>query len=91
MSLLPKPTIEQTIEHYLAELDATYNSTDVMPQDALANAAVMAMCRAMDQETTPEDVTALSAWATRLRLQGASDADVATLVEVIDHLRQRAA
>jgi hypothetical protein len=91
MSLLPRPTVEQTIEHYLNELDAAYATADVITPDAMANAAIVALCRAVDNAATPEDVAALSAWATRLRLQGASDADVATMIEVIDHMRQRVA
>lgn len=71
------------IDHYLEDHQ---DEPQVDPEDALAQAALVAFGHVVDECATHADLLTLRAWAVELRMTGMTEREVASLAAVADNL-----
>ena len=71
-------------------VDGAYQiDTDAFELDPLATAAAIAFGHIVDEVATVEDLEAYRAWIVSLRLDGWTEDEVATSVDVANHLARK--
>ena len=71
------------------DLRTTWPGEDLLTLDPLAAAAAVAFGHIVDEVATVEDLEAYRAWIVSLRLDGWAEHDVATSVDVANHLARK--
>lgn len=86
--LTPEQAIVAATQAYMAELDFV-DGHAIEDEDPLVDDALAAVCHAVDNVANEDDYRALTAWATKLRLQGEAEAHVASLMAVAEDIGRK--